>query len=299
MDAVEEGERLLTTFTLDRSVVIEWFGIGTGAFLVALFGLGWLYVSVTDPGTTSIGGESLEFRAIAIGTVGTFLLVAGVVVLHELVHAAVIRHYGGDVSFGLGLAGVVLPYAYVTTTLRLSRNQFVAVALAPLVVITAVGFAVMVALETLWLLVPLAFNVGGAIGDLWMTGILLRYPRHVSVEDSVTGLRIYGREGDRPLPATGPRRFLRRVLLGTGVGFGLLLVVALAGPILLSVLGVESLVVGEPGTPWSVFAFEGTPDGGYSSSVNPVGVLAASILVGFLVALVSVPMRPDPEAGRG
>lgn len=269
-----------------------------GAFLVALFGIGWLNASVTDPGTTSIGGESLGFRAVAIGTVGTFLLVAGVVVLHELVHAAVIRYYGGDVSFGLGLAGVVLPYAYVTTTLRLSRNQFVAVALAPLVVITAVGFAVMVALETLWLLVPLAFNVGGAIGDLWMTGILLRYPPHVSVEDSATGLRIYGREGDRPLPATGARRFLRRVLLGTGVGFGVLLVAALAGPIILSVLGVESIVVGEPGTPWSVFAFERTPDGGFSSSVNPVGVLAASLLVGFLVALVSVPVRPDPEPGR-
>lgn len=64
-------------------------------------------------------------------------------------------------------------------------------------------------------------------------------------------------------------------------------------------LGVDSLVVGQPGTPWSVFAFEGTPDGGFSSTVGPVGVLATSLLVGFLFALVVVPWRPDTDADRG
>lgn len=298
MDVAGDGERLLTTFALDRSVMIEWTAIGTTGFLAALFGLGWLYAAVTDPAAASVEVGALGARSIAVGVLGTVLLVAGVVVLHELVHGAVIRYYGGDVSFGVGVAGFVMPYAYATTTHRLRRDQFVAVALAPLVVVTAAGFAIMVALETLWLLVPLAFNVAGAIGDLWMTGILLRYPRHVVVEDSVTGLRIYGREGDRPLPSTGARRLLRRVMLGTGVGFGLLFLCALAAPVVLATLGVESLVVGAPGTPWSVYAFESSPDGGFSSSVNPIGVFAASLLVGFLLALVPVPLRPGTGADR-
>lgn len=279
-------------------MVLEWTAIGTGAFVAALFGLGWLYGLATGSAGASVDVGSIGIGAIATRVVGTAILLVAVVVLHELVHGAVIRYFGGDVSFGVGMASFLLPYAYATTTLRLRRNEFVAVALAPLVAITAVGFAAMVALETLWLLVPLAFNVGGAVGDLWMTGILLRYPRHVVVEDSVTGLRIYGREGDRPLPSTGARRFLRRTMLGTGVGSGLLLLLAVAAPVLLSVLGVESLVVGQPGTPWSVFAFEGTPEGGFSSSVNPVGLLGVSLLVGFVLALVSVPRRPDLETER-
>lgn len=290
-------ERLLTTFEPDRSVLLEWTGIGMGAVLVSLFALGWLYVLATGDADTAVGGEALGPGSVAVGVVGTALLVAAVVVLHELVHGAVIRYYGGDVSYGVGLAGFVMPYAYATTTQRLTRDQFVVVALAPLVLITVVGFGVMVALESLWLLLPLAFNVGGAIGDCWMATILLRYPRHVVVEDSVSGLKIYGREGDRPLPPTGARRFVRRVALGTAVGFGLLLVVAMAALVPLLALGAESFVVGQPGTPWSVFAFESTPDGGFSYSVNPLGLLAVSVLVGFVLALLAMPRRPD--AGEG
>ena len=57
----------------------------------------------------------------------------------------------------------------------------------------------------------------------------------------------------------------------------------------------ESLVVGEPGTPWSVFDFERTPDGGFASSVNPAGVLAVSMVIGFLLALISIPLRSDDD----
>lgn len=297
MGGSDGDERLLTTFVLDRSVMVEWTGIAMAGFLVALFGLGGLYAVVLGPGSATVETGSLGGWELASGFLVTVLLLAGVVVLHELVHGAVIRHYGGDVSYGVGLAGFVLPYAYATTTSRLTRNQFAAVALAPLVLITAVGVPVMVVTESLWLLLPLAFNVAGAVGDVWMTGVLLRYPSHVTVEDSVTGFRIYGRDGDRPRPATGTRRFVRRVALGTGVGFGLLVLVALAAPVLLSVLGIGSLVVGAPGTPWSVFAFEGTPDGGFSSSVSPVGLLAASALLGFVLALLSLPVAPHGADG--
>ena len=299
MDSADDGERLLTTFTPDRSVMLEWTAIASMSFFVALFALGWLYVAVTGADGSSVGGGDLGGGSAALWLVVTALLVVAVIVLHELVHGAVIRYFGGDVSYGFGLAGFVMPYAYTTTTHRLSRGQFVVVALAPLVAITTVGFAVLVAVETPWLLVPLAFNVSGAIGDVWMTGILLRYPRHVVVEDDATGLRIYGREGDRPLPSTGARRFLRRLLFGTGVVFLVFLVLAILGPVLLASAGVESFVVGPPGTPWSVVAFETTPDGGFRYEANPAGVLGVSLLVGVLLALVSVPWRPDPiDVGR-
>lgn len=98
-----DGDRLLTTFAPDRSVAIEWTAIGTGAFFVSLFGLGWLYGRAVAASTTAVDFSSLGVGAIATGVVGTILLLAGVVIVHELLHGAGIRYYGGDVSFGVGI----------------------------------------------------------------------------------------------------------------------------------------------------------------------------------------------------
>lgn len=289
MPSTADERRPLTEFTPTREVVVTWYGIGTGVGLVSTFLFAGIYAAATGDGT--IGFRSFSLEGVAAAGIAVLALSAVVIVVHELVHAAVIRYYGGDVSFGVGLAQFVLPYAYVTTTHRLDRNRFVAVALAPLVVITLVGVPLMVLFEAPVLVVPLAVNAGGAIGDLWMVGILLRYPPHVVVEDSVTGLTVYGRREDRPLPPAPTRAFLRRIALGTGTGFGLLVLVALAAPIVLDVLGARSFTLGVPGTPWQAYTFEGGPDG-FRSSVNVLGVLAVSVLLGVGFALVETVRRP-------
>lgn len=70
---------------------------------------------------------------------------------------------------------------------RFTRNQYVVVLLAPLVGMTLVGVPVMVLFEWGWLILPLAANAAGAVGDLWMTLTLLGFPSRVSVEDHKSG----------------------------------------------------------------------------------------------------------------
>lgn len=294
MTETRDRRHLLTEFTPSRRTVLEWTVLGSSGVLVAAFVFAALYAVAT--GQPTLEFETGRFGSVLVVGLVSLLLVGSVIVLHEGVHAAVIRYYGGDVSFGVGVAQFVVPYAYVTTTRRLTRNQFLVVALAPLVVVSAVGVPVLIALEAPILVVPLAFNAGGAIGDLWIAGILLRYPRHVVVEDSVTGLRIYGRDADRPLPATPTRTFLRRTALGTGVAFALIVLAAMIAPMLSSALGVSSFAIGQPGSPWSLFHFEGTPGEGFESGLNPVGAFAVSLLVGFSSALLTTLRRPaHPE----
>lgn len=203
MCADRPHRRLLTEFTLTQRVVVVWTLLGTVAGLLAMAGFAVLYAAGTARPMTDAFAV-LHATPLATGVLVAVLIVA-VTVLHEGVHAAVIRWYGGDVSFGVGLAHYVLPYAYVTTTEHLRRDQFVAVALTPFVVITAVGVPVMLALEEPLLVYPLTFNAAGAIGDLWIARLLVRHPPSVIVEDSATGLRIYapdtGYSVDRSQPA--------------------------------------------------------------------------------------------------
>jgi len=111
---------------------------------------------------------------------------------HELCHGLAIKAFGGQPSYGMGVAYFVFPYAFATTETRFTRNQFLVIALAPLVVLTLIGVPVMILFEWPWLAVPLALNAGGAVGDVWMALILLSYPSEVTVLDSTTGLEVYG-----------------------------------------------------------------------------------------------------------
>jgi hypothetical protein len=49
----------------------------------------------------------------------------------------------------------------------------------------------MLLFDTAWIAILLAANASGAVGDLWVSLSVLRYPRHVRIEDRKTGLRIY------------------------------------------------------------------------------------------------------------
>ncbi|AUV84259.1 hypothetical protein C2R22_21025 (plasmid) [Salinigranum rubrum] len=264
-----------------RRVVVEWTVLGTVLTLVASFIFSGVYAAGT--GQTDVGFQISDFESALVEVTGVIVLIVAVLGLHETVHAGVIRHFGGDVSIGVGIAQFVLPYAYVTTTQRLKRNQFIVVALAPLVVITVLGVPLMIMLDAAILILPLALNVGGAIGDLWMAGILLRYPTHVVVEDSVTGVTIYGRPDDE-LAATSESGLLRRAIIGTAGGFGLLLLVGLSAPILVGALGVDAVTIGLPGSPWSIYTFEGSA-GEFDMNLNYVGLVGASVLIGCLFSI--------------
>ncbi|MFC6992934.1 DUF3267 domain-containing protein [Haladaptatus sp. GCM10025707] len=162
-------------------------------------------------------------------------------------------------------------------------------ALAPVVVITAVGVPVMFALSWPALLLPLALNIGGAVGDLWMVTTLRRFPTSVTVVDDATGLSVYGDAADTP-PAQ-PRGVVRAAAMGFGVSVGILILLALLAPILLDVAGVTALSLGPPETPWSIFQFESGPDG-FSSSLGLGGILGVSGAVGLAYGLFAAGRTP-------
>lgn len=156
------------------------------ALITAALMAGWWVVVLRVKGAAQGGGEDIPWWAGLIGVVLT------VIVVHELLHGLVIGRLGHRVRYGFKPARLVF---YATTDHGLfRRNEFVAVALAPLVGITLAGMALMfVVPNTVGYYVSLAviLNAGGALGDLWMLAVVLRYPPSALVRDEEDGIRIY------------------------------------------------------------------------------------------------------------
>lgn len=114
------------------------------------------------------------------------------IVLHEWIHGLAIRWVGYKPRYGINLAKGVF---FATTDNGLFwRDQFIIVALAPLVVITLVGMVLMIFTpDSLGYYIGLivVMNAGGAIGDLWMAAVVWRYPENTLVRDEADSIRIY------------------------------------------------------------------------------------------------------------
>jgi len=170
----------------------------TALLVVALFVFGFLFTALYAlfTGKTSISGDfSME-----VGLIAAFIFIF-TMIFHELIHGFFIAIYGGTPRYGMGIAHRILPYFYATTDMRFRRNQFIIISLSPLFVITLASIILMVAFPVFaqWMLIPLIINSAGAVGDLWMSLISLRYPKNVLVEDNIIGLTFYGEETDNPI----------------------------------------------------------------------------------------------------
>jgi hypothetical protein len=119
--------------------------------------------------------------------------------LHELVHGVVIRGLGHPVRYGAKLSKGVL-YATAENAL-FRRDEYLMVALAPLVAITLAvmaGMAVAPQWMAYYLGIGAVLNAGGAIGDLYAVVVILRYPPGILVRDEADSFRLYawgGTEG--------------------------------------------------------------------------------------------------------
>lgn len=294
---VGEPGAVLADLELTRGLTIQLTALGTLGLVVAVSVLVGLYQAVTGQvATFQFGPAGVGWWTDALDLSILFLLGTAFVVPHEWLHGAAIRYYGGEARYGVGLAHFILPYAYATTDHEFTRNQFVVVLLTPLVVMTAVGVPVMLVFEWDWLVVPLAANAAGAVADLWMTLTLLGFPAHVRLEDHPKGVRILGHESDRPR-ALSATALVWDALAGAAVAaFGAVLLLAVAGPLVLAPLGVESLTIGTPGTFTFLFAFVNTPTE-ISLSVGPA-VLVVGAVVGLGYAFVRSYRRARTPAGE-
>jgi hypothetical protein len=125
---------------------------------------------------------SINSGLVAVAVVGA---IAGVTVVHELVHGAVYRQFGYRVSYGVApQLGAFYAAAFHQFQ---RRNHNLLVGLAPLVVLNALLlplFFVPIPLVAVGAFVAVLFNTAGAAGDLYLAASLLRMPADALMYDS-------------------------------------------------------------------------------------------------------------------
>ncbi|MBI1277933.1 MAG: hypothetical protein GC179_07375 [Anaerolineaceae bacterium] len=112
--------------------------------------------------------------------------------IHEGLHGLAILRTGHKPRFGMMLSKGAF-YATADNAL-FWRNDFIFIALAPIVGITVIGLVLIYLLpDSLGYYVGLGivFNAANSIGDLWMTVVVRRYPKDTLVRDQADSIRIY------------------------------------------------------------------------------------------------------------
>lgn len=114
-------------------------------------------------------------------------------VLHELLHGLALQYYGAKPTYGI-LWKEMMFYATAAGH-AFRRNAYLGIALAPLVGLSVLAMALLILPLPAWLALPVvlcaAFNVGSAVGDLWLVRVALRYPHSAYIVDEKDGLRVF------------------------------------------------------------------------------------------------------------
>ncbi|WP_226481535.1 DUF3267 domain-containing protein [Natrinema amylolyticum] len=292
------ARRPLATFRLTRSVALQWLVVSA----VGFFGFAYSFGHVL----ARLRGASLEPIVIAPSSPPTVLgwlavsigLLVCVVVPHELLHGVFMARYGESPTYGIGVSYFVLPYAYAETSgANYTRNQLLVALLAPFVVITAVGLAAMVVVPTPLLIVPLAANAAGSIGDLWMAAVLCQYPADVRVgdpPDDVQGFGIYGT--DERVSRLPGASLLSRFLTGSVGTLAAVAAYALLAVLLSLAFGSGDVVLGDPDRGWLLFRHDRRPGGTAFLEIGDGPLLGAAALGGLAWTIVAT-LRRRLESG--
>jgi hypothetical protein len=161
----------------------------TGVLLLFVFG--WLFWGMAALLTPQLFLLQLQifFSAMRISTV--LLIIGLVVVLHELCHALFFWLFSRErpqVGFNLLYAYAAAPDWYFT------RRQFVLIGLAPVLLITLVGFITLPwvsVVTTTRLVLALTVNAAGAIGDFIVVIWALGQPANILLRDEGTAVSAY------------------------------------------------------------------------------------------------------------
>jgi hypothetical protein len=163
---------------------------GTWLLAAATAGFVGLDVAATivrHAGPLPGGSVAIQIGALLTGNIAGYVVMVPV---HEALHAAMILALSGRPRFGLKL-----PFAaYCTAPDQLfTRNGYIAVALAPLVALTAAGIAAtwLAPHVGAYLVLGLAGNVSGAVGDLVAVERLRRLPSRALIADTQVGYTAY------------------------------------------------------------------------------------------------------------
>ena len=159
----------LAVYTFPRTKATL-YGLGVGI----LVGIGNSFLAL-----------DFEPRLTLFGTLIAAIVV--VLILHEGLHGAVGILFNYRPIFGLEP-----PLVYTTFHERIRRTHFIAIALAPLLVLDVVFIGLYAAgVFRLFMDLCFAVNTIGAVGDMWIVMKLLPHDSTSVVQDTKTGIAIY------------------------------------------------------------------------------------------------------------
>ncbi len=262
---------------MSRELTIILTGMGLLSFFV--FGCFFKLVhTLTSPNTGGFEWTSIAIL-IAISTIVFAML------FHEFIHGVAISMYGGKSRYGAGVAHYILPYLYTTTETIFRRNQFIVILMAPLIVISVLGVISMIVFPAIahWFIIPLTMNAAGAIGDLWMTASIVRYPEHIILADDNSGLTIYGKSTDKVVN-TSPKGFISDFSIGFLVGISALIILSTLLPMILHTSNVDSFALGIGNGNFVAFEYSGGEEG-FGFSINPLPMLLFGGVMGLIYGL--------------
>ncbi|WP_254529208.1 DUF3267 domain-containing protein [Natrinema gelatinilyticum] len=281
----------LATFHLTRAVAAQWLVVSA----VGFFGFAYCFGHVLAV-VRGVALEPIVIEATLRPTIPGWLavslgLLVCVVVPHELLHGGVLAYYGGSAGYGIGVSHFLLPYAYAETDgTKYTRNQLLVALLAPFVGLTAFGLAVMVVIPSPLLVVPLAANAAGSIGDLWMAAVLCQYPADVRVgglpDADGRGFGIYGsrRRTTARIPGTS---LLSRFVTGSVGTLAAVATYALIAVLLSLAFGTGDVVLGDPDAGWLLFRHVRRADGSAILEVGDGPLLGVAAVGGVAWALIA------------
>ncbi|MFP8954210.1 DUF3267 domain-containing protein [Natrialbaceae archaeon A-arb3/5] len=250
--------RPVSTFQLTRRLSLQWLVVSVVGFFAFAYCFGYALAAVRRVAFEPIVIAVPPPSALAIWIAIAAVLVALTVFLHEALHGLAMSRYGGTPNYGVGLSNFVFPHAYAETSTSYARTQLLVVLLAPFVGISAIGFAAMVVYPTPLLLVVLAANGAGSVGDLWMAAALFQYRSNVRVAglpDGAHGFAVYAPDGESVTRRPGSESL--SALLAGSVGTLTLVVVSLLAAVLLSLaVGSGTVVIDGPTDRWHLFHHE-------------------------------------------
>jgi len=160
------------------------------------FLFGWIFLEVAShlkPGFMS----RFHFGLLTAQPVGFFLIVLaviiGVMVFHEAIHGAFFWIFTGSKP----VFGLKLLFAYAgAPEWYIPRNQYAFIGIAPFVVITLLGFLVILVASDpagQLALFGITMNASGAVGDFYVSGKVTSQSRETLVQDTGVGFTMFAK----------------------------------------------------------------------------------------------------------
>ncbi|QSW98279.1 DUF3267 domain-containing protein [Haloterrigena alkaliphila] len=293
-------DRLIAQFRRTRTVAIQWVVGSAIGFFAAAYAFGHVLAVIRGTSLEPIVIPAFSPPDVGVWLVASLGLAALVVVPHELLHGAAMARYGDDPEYGVGVSHFVLPYAYAKSEREeYTRNQMLVVTLAPFLGLTAVGLVAMVVYPSPLVVVALAANAAGSIGDLWMAAVLLQYPSDVRVaglpRGAGQGFGVYGSSEDDA--GRRPGMQLLAPAVSGAVGTIAILSTAFAAAVFRSLaVGSGTVVVGDPAGRWLLFSHERHAAGAVHLEIGGLALLTVAVAGGLAWALVVAGYRALAES---